>query len=45
MRTLDRPNCGTMPYSDRKGISYDTSREVGVPADVLARAGLGRRPG
>jgi hypothetical protein len=33
------------PYSDRKGISYTTWREVGVPADVLARAGPGRRPG
>jgi hypothetical protein len=33
------------PYSDRKGINYTTWREVGVPADVLARAGLRLRPG
>ncbi|MFZ0171264.1 MAG: hypothetical protein WAL04_06230 [Acidimicrobiales bacterium] len=27
-------------YGDRKGIEYKTWREVGVPADVLARAGI-----
>jgi len=30
------------PYSDRKGITYATWREVGVPAGVLARAGISR---
>lgn len=29
-------------YSERKGISYSTWREVGVPADVLKRAGVTR---
>jgi hypothetical protein len=27
-------------YSDRKGISYATWREFGVPADVLRKAGI-----
>jgi hypothetical protein len=27
-------------YGERKGIEYKTWREVGVPADVLARAGV-----
>jgi len=27
-------------YSERKGISYDTWREAGVPAEVLERAGI-----
>ena len=29
-------------YSDRQGISYSSWREVGVPASVLKRAGIGR---
>ncbi len=29
-------------YGDRKGISYATWREVGVPAVMLKRAGIGR---
>jgi len=29
-------------YSERKGIGYSTWREVGVPADVLRRAGISR---
>ena len=29
-------------YSQRKGISYAAWREVGVPADVLKRAGISR---
>lgn len=29
-------------YSDRKGLSYDTWREVGVPAAVLKKAGITR---
>ena len=29
-------------YSERKGISYSTWREVGVSADVLKRAGISR---
>ncbi|MGZ4676965.1 MAG: hypothetical protein ACXVJ7_18725 [Acidimicrobiia bacterium] len=29
-------------YSDRKGISYSTWREVGVPAEVLKKAGITR---
>lgn len=29
-------------YSDRQGISYQSWREVGVPAAVLARAGISR---
>ena len=27
-------------YSGRKGISYSAWREIGVPADVLRRAGM-----
>jgi hypothetical protein len=30
------------PYSDRKGISYSAWRELGVPAQVLDRAGITR---
>jgi hypothetical protein len=30
------------PYSERKGISYTTWREVGVPVAVLEKAGIGR---
>jgi hypothetical protein len=29
-------------YSERKGISYSTWREVGVPVDVLKKAGISR---
>jgi uncharacterized protein YicC (UPF0701 family) len=29
-------------YSQRKGISYAAWRELGVPANVLKRAGIGR---
>ncbi|MFN8053545.1 MAG: hypothetical protein U0Q22_19055 [Acidimicrobiales bacterium] len=29
-------------YSDNKGISYSTWRKVGVPADLLKRAGISR---
>lgn len=29
-------------YAQRKGISYAAWRELGVPADVLKRAGIGR---
>jgi hypothetical protein len=29
-------------YSERKGISYTAWRELGVPADVLKKAGIGR---
>jgi hypothetical protein len=29
-------------YSERKGISYSAWREVGVPSDVLGRAGITR---
>lgn len=29
-------------YAERKGISYAAFREVGVPADVLRRAGVSR---
>ena len=29
-------------YSERKGISYAAWREMGVPADILKRAGIGR---
>lgn len=29
-------------YADRKGISYHAWREIGVPADVLKRAGIHR---
>lgn len=32
-------------YGDRKGISYAAWREVGVPAAVLRRAGIGRGRG
>ena len=32
-------------YGDRKGISYASWREVGVPAAVLARAGISRGNG
>jgi hypothetical protein len=30
------------PYSQRKGISYSAWRELGVPAPVLEKAGIGR---
>lgn len=30
------------PYSERKGITYSTWREVGVPAPVLEKAGITR---
>jgi hypothetical protein len=30
------------PYSERKGITYATWREVGVPASVLEKAGITR---
>lgn len=30
------------PYGERKGISYAAWREVGVPTDVLKRAGISR---
>ena len=33
------------PYSDAKGISYSTWREVGVPAEVLSRGGIARTRG
>ena len=29
-------------YSERQGITYQSWREVGVPAAVLARAGISR---
>ena len=29
-------------YSERQGISYQSWREIGVPAQVLARAGISR---
>jgi hypothetical protein len=29
-------------YSARQGISYQSWREIGVPAEVLSRAGIGR---
>jgi hypothetical protein len=32
-------------YGDRKGISYQAWREVGVPAAVLKRAGISRTAG
>jgi hypothetical protein len=32
-------------YGDRKGITYTTWREFGVPASVLKRAGVGRGAG
>jgi hypothetical protein len=32
-----------LPYSASKGISYVAWREIGVPAPVLARAGIPRR--
>jgi hypothetical protein len=31
------------PYSERKGITYSAWREVGVPANVLEKAGISRR--
>jgi hypothetical protein len=30
------------PYSERKGISYQAWREIGVPAQVLRQAGISR---
>jgi hypothetical protein len=30
------------PYSSRKGISYSAWRELGVPSNVLAKAGITR---
>ncbi|HEX6569915.1 MAG TPA: hypothetical protein VF015_12145 [Acidimicrobiales bacterium] len=30
------------PYSERKGITYSTWREVGVPVNVLEKAGISR---
>lgn len=30
------------PYSERRGISYETWRELGVPVAVLKRAGITR---
>lgn len=33
------------PYGGRKGISYAAWRELGVPAPVLKRAGIGRSAG
>jgi hypothetical protein len=33
------------PYGERKGISYAAWRELGVPASVLKRAGIGRSTG
>lgn len=32
-------------YGARKGIDYSTWREIGVPADVLRRAGVQKGPG
>jgi hypothetical protein len=32
-------------YSDAKGITYSTWREIGVPADVLGKAGIARTRG
>ncbi len=32
-------------YGERKGIDYSTWREIGVPADVLRRAGVHRGGG
>jgi len=32
-------------YGERKGISYAAWRELGVPASVLKRAGIGRAAG
>lgn len=29
-------------YADRKGITYDTWRQAGVPAEVLKRAGISK---
>lgn len=31
------------PYGERKGISYDAWRELGVPATTLRSAGISRR--
>jgi hypothetical protein len=33
---------GAAEYGNRKGISYESWREVGVPAEVLRRAGISR---
>lgn len=33
------------PYGERKGISYAAWRELGVPASVLKKAGIGRGAG
>jgi hypothetical protein len=33
---------GAAEYGSRKGISYESWREVGVPAEVLRRAGISR---
>jgi hypothetical protein len=33
---------GASEYGSRKGISYESWREVGVPASVLRRAGISR---
>lgn len=33
------------PYGERKGISFAAWRELGVPADVLKRAGISRSAG
>ena len=30
------------PYAERKGISYEAFRQVGVPAATLKAAGIGR---
>lgn len=32
-------------FSDRKGVSYSAWRELGVPADMLRRAGISRSVG
>jgi hypothetical protein len=32
-------------YSQRKGVSYAAWREIGVPGDLLKRAGIGRGSG
>ena len=33
------------PYAERKGISYEAFRQVGVPAAALKAAGIGRGKG
>jgi hypothetical protein len=33
------------PYAERKGISYEAFRQVGVPAATLKAAGIGRGKG